>query len=125
MPAKVNTFNDAAANTEPVATSATQSQDVNKLTDLIHQLLSGMISIDTLEQSKLLLNILEKVTLETRKLSSDKTSSWVQYMNMVDVLRMILKAERLGDWDLHLRSPHEMLLATRRVYSWLTKFVKS
>jgi len=30
-------------------------------------------------------------------------------MNMIDLLRMFLKAKLIGDWDLHLRSLHDML----------------
>ena len=34
---------------------------------------------------------------------------WLQYMKMVDILKMYLKAERLGDWQLHLKATADML----------------
>ena len=35
---------------------------------------------------------------------------WIQYMNMVDTLRTFIKAERTGNWNLHLQTVREMLL---------------
>ena len=34
---------------------------------------------------------------------------WLQYLDMVDILRMFIKAERTGNWRLHLRTLSEML----------------
>jgi len=34
---------------------------------------------------------------------------WFQFMDMVDFLRRFIKAERIGDWKLHLNSINEML----------------
>ena len=35
----------------------------------------------------------------------DRTASlWLQYMDMVDILRMFIKAERTGNWRLHLQA---------------------
>ncbi len=34
---------------------------------------------------------------------------WLQYMDMIDILRMFLKAERTGNWELHLQAVHDML----------------
>ena len=53
---------------------------------------------------------LANVSCEERNLSSTKTAIlWFQYMQMVDLLRKFIKAERLGNWDLHLQSLYEML----------------
>lgn len=34
---------------------------------------------------------------------------WFQFMDMVDILRRFIKAERVGDWNLHLHTIKEML----------------
>ena len=34
---------------------------------------------------------------------------WLQYMNMIEILRKFIKAERVGDWMLHLQAIEEML----------------
>lgn len=34
---------------------------------------------------------------------------WMNYMHMVDVLRKSIKAERTGNWSLHLQSVYDML----------------
>ena len=34
---------------------------------------------------------------------------WMQYMNMVDIFKKFIKAERLGKWDLHLEAAQDML----------------
>ena len=34
---------------------------------------------------------------------------WLQYMDMMDILMRVIKAERTGNWDLHLHTVREML----------------
>lgn len=34
---------------------------------------------------------------------------WLQYMKMVDIIRKFIKAERTGNWELHLQSVRNML----------------
>jgi len=34
---------------------------------------------------------------------------WIQYMHMVDILRTFIRAERTGNWKLHLQAVHDML----------------
>ena len=45
---------------------------------------------------------------------------WLQYMDMMDILRRFIKAERTGNWDLHLHTVREMfphfLAAERTLY---------
>ena len=47
---------------------------------------------------------------EMKSLKSSRTSAlWLQYMNMVDVLRKFVQAEYTGNWELHLQALSEML----------------
>ena len=56
----------------------------------------------------------------------------IQYMKMVDILKRFLRAERTGDWSLHLSSLQEMLpyftaaghnLYTKTIYVYLQQMV--
>ena len=48
---------------------------------------------------------------EQRDLMNDNRTAllWLQYLNMVDILGMFIKAERTGNWRLHLQGLSEML----------------
>jgi len=48
---------------------------------------------------------------EQRDLMKDNCTAllWLQYLDMVDILRMFIKAERTGNWRLHLQALSEML----------------
>ena len=46
---------------------------------------------------------------ESLKSSSRTAVLWLQYMDMVDILRKFLRAERTGNWALHLEAISEML----------------
>ena len=81
-----------------MSTAATQSHDIQDLADLTNQLLSGETSTDDIEQNWIVLMTLANVSCEERNPYSTKiVSLWFQYMQMVDLLRKFIKAERLGD----------------------------
>ena len=81
-----------------MSTVVTQSHDIQDLADLLNQLLSGETSTDDIEQNWIVSKTLGNVSCEERNLSSTKIASlWFQYMQMVDLLRRFIKAERLGD----------------------------
>ena len=43
-------------------------------------------------------------------LAKDPTASlWIQYLDMIRILRRFIRAERLGNWYLHLEAVSEML----------------
>jgi len=43
------------------------------------------------------------------KISSRTSALWVQYMSMIDILRKFIRAERTGNWELHLQSIQAIL----------------
>ena len=46
----------------------------------------------------------------SKSMKASRTSTlWLQYMKMLDILRQFIKAERTGNWQLHLKSTYEML----------------
>jgi len=42
-------------------------------------------------------------------LSSRTAKLWIQYLGYVDILKTLIRAERTGDWDLHLSTVSRML----------------
>ena len=52
----------------------------------------------------------KKIKETIASLSGQRTAVlWLQYMEMVDILRKFIKGERTGDWKLHLEAIHDML----------------
>ena len=46
----------------------------------------------------------------SKSMKASRTSTlWLQYMKMLDILRQFIKAERTGNWQLHLKSTYEIL----------------
>jgi len=41
--------------------------------------------------------------------ASRTAALWLQYMEMVNILRTFIKAERTANWELHLQAVSEML----------------
>ena len=96
---------DATKDAESVSTEITQSHDVHDLADLMNQLLSGETSTDDIEQNCIVSNTLADVSCEERNISYTKTASlWFQYMQMVDLSRNFIQAERLRDWDMTFKT---------------------
>lgn len=86
--------------------------DIDELTTLFEAMIEGKLEIDSKEithssafkklQELNELNISEQRRAETGRL-------WLQYMEMVSILRQFIKAERTGNWMLHLQSIMDML----------------
>ena len=58
---------------------------------------------------------------------------WLQYMDMIKILRNFIRSERIGDWTLHLQTLRDMLpyLAavghnsyTKTIYVYLQRLAK-
>lgn len=78
---------------------------------LFDQFINGDISLDTLIQNEKVDRILHQVTDEIKNLMATKrtASLWIQYSNMVQLLRNYIAAERTGSWELHLKCIQDML----------------
>lgn len=111
-----------------------ENEDLVTLTNLLEKLLSGEVSGADVEFD----DLLTKYGIELRKkkdsLCDLKTARlWLQYMEMIDLLRKFLKGERMGDWELHLQCLRDMLpyfaasghnLYLKSVYIYLQKMLK-
>lgn len=54
--------------------------------------------------------VYEKISNLVNQLNSNRTSKlWFQYLRQVDLIKMFIRAERLGIWSLHLETTKNML----------------
>lgn len=83
---------------------------LNAAGTLYDDIMAGSISVDSLQNSDILQSISQQIE-EAKKTMEDRRTArlWLQYMEMVDILFKFIKAERTGNWDLHLKMVHKML----------------
>ena len=73
-------------------------------------LMAGASATAILPSEDVLCDIMDKVSVEKETLKEFRTAKlWLQYVEMIGILRMFIKAERIGDWNLHLQAVHKML----------------
>ena len=89
----------------------TKNQDVDKALTLYEKLMAGEISAEEVCSSNVLERIKDSLKnhSESVKKSSRTSALWVQYMDMIDILRKFIRAERTGNWELHLQALQDML----------------
>ena len=77
---------------------------------IFDDLMEGKTSVESLETSSVLEEVQQKLQQEKDVLQNKRTSKlWLQYLQMVAILLMFIKAERTGNWKLHLKAVHDML----------------
>ncbi|MCG8032822.1 MAG: hypothetical protein JAZ03_11695, partial [Candidatus Thiodiazotropha taylori] len=96
-----------AENKETCSTIA--EPDLSEIRALYDGLMSGSTTKEEACSSEVLKRVVNKMKTEQNSMSSRTATLWLQYMEMVDILRRFLKAERTGNWALHLQSVHDML----------------
>ncbi|KAK7111484.1 hypothetical protein V1264_011106 [Littorina saxatilis] len=77
---------------------------------LFDKVLNKKMAVEELDDSPELIKI-EQMLLQTKEhLQGQRMAKlWLQYMNMIDIMRRFLRAERTGNWLLHLHSLQQML----------------
>lgn len=84
--------------------------DLATAVHLYDTLITGELSVQDACSARCLEKIQDKIEAQKTQMAAKRTSKlWLQYMEMVDILRLFIKAERCGDWMLHLKSVQEML----------------
>ena len=54
--------------------------------------------------------LLQNITTAKESMQNFQTGKlWLQYMEMVDILRKLLKGERTGNWKLHMQAMYDLL----------------
>ncbi|CAG2195139.1 unnamed protein product [Mytilus edulis] len=90
--------------------STLETTEMKEIDELYSQLSSGELSASEAGESDVLKNLEATVHRKQEILKQSRTAKlWLQYSEMVQVLRQFIKAERTGNWPLHLQSIQEML----------------
>ena len=88
-----------------------QDQDLNNLSTAYDNLEKDKSNLQTLVHSSESLQTLQtRIRHERQTLAGNRTARlWIQYMDMVSILQQFIRAERTGDWRLHLIALRKML----------------
>eukprot|EP00745_Piridium_sociabile_P030472 TRINITY_DN50548_c0_g4_i3.p1 TRINITY_DN50548_c0_g4~~TRINITY_DN50548_c0_g4_i3.p1 ORF type:complete len:817 (-),score=203.09 TRINITY_DN50548_c0_g4_i3:38-2488(-) len=94
----------------PILDEDLGDDSLNEALNILESLMSDSMSAKDAVQQEVFTTISSKLAATREGLSRNRTASlWLQYMDMIDILRMSIKAERIGDFDLHLASVRSML----------------
>ena len=108
--------------------------DLHKIQEMYDDLLAGKLT----DGSTFLTNALTRMStdMEAKKDSMKDLRTaklWLQYMDMIDIVRKFIKSERTGDWKLHLQVLQDMLpflaasghnLYTKSIYVYLQRLAQ-
>ena len=79
--------------------------DLREASALYDKVMADPTLVDNIASAKILYEISAKLEDVRSSLQESKTSClWLKYMDMVDILKLFIRAERTGDWKLHLYS---------------------
>lgn len=83
----------------------------NEATRLMDDLRAKKKTLDNFNAAESLKKIIAKVaSLQDQLKEKSRTAAlWIQYLEMVNVLRSFIKAERTANWQLHLQAVSQML----------------
>lgn len=101
---------DSYESEEHTVNASSMPEVLSAAETLYDDLMSGSITVESLNHSKVLLEIEERLTEHMDSITNNRTAKlWLQYLDMVNIMQIFIKAERTGNWQLHLRTMHQML----------------
>ena len=105
MPENMGTNEDVTSG------DVTADSDLDEARTIYGKLVDGSMSPEEVCSADVLKRIKDQLPKHatSSKASSRTVALWVKYMEMVDVLRKYIRAERTGNWSLHLQAIHDML----------------
>ena len=97
-------------------------EDIKLAKTMLRRLEEGKITVEEICSAEVVQRISEKLKHVQNSMKNQRTAVlWTTYMEMVDILRRFIKAERTGNWSLHLQSVYDMLpyfaVAGHRLYA--------
>ena len=85
-------------------------EDLKEAGKLYDDILCDSSMAEQLLMSEAIKQISARITDTKESLSNKRTASlWLQYLQMIGILQKFIKAERTGNWQLHLQAVCEML----------------
>lgn len=90
---------------------SSHAKEIDSASELLQDLMNNESDDDLLEQHADCLKKINQLLEEEKKnLSTRRTAKlWLQYLSMLEILQDFIKAERVGDWQMHLRALSDML----------------
>jgi len=85
--------------------------DITDLRALYDSVTSKELDLPSLDTSECLRKLDSVLSAHTTMLSTVSRTArlWLQYMKYIDIVKTVLRAERLGDWNMHLLGISKML----------------
>ena len=114
QPHKSNSNDNAELATIPPADLSDEvidTPDLDEARVVCAKLVDGTVSVEVIRRSDVPNIIKDRLHkhAESAKISSRTASLWVQYMGMIYILSKYNRAERTGNWALHLQTIQNML----------------
>ena len=113
QPDKSNSNANAEVATMPpdMSDEVIGTPDLDEARVVYEKLVDGTVYVEDIWWSGVLNRIKDRLYkhAESDKMSSRTASLWVQYTGMIDILRTYNRAERTGNWPLHLQTIQDML----------------
>ena len=92
------------------STADTENNVLIEATDLYDQLLAGDVSVNFVCENTILDRVQHALATHIKSLENLRTAVlWIQYCEMIQLLRKFIKAEMTGNWEHHLQSVRDML----------------
>lgn len=85
--------------------------DVQKVRDLYQEIFTHSASVVSIVESNEFIN-LEQCLMKYKKLLEERSPTaklWLQYIEYIGILKLFIRAERTGNWSLHLLAVTKML----------------
>ncbi|KAL8575021.1 hypothetical protein ACOMHN_063553 [Nucella lapillus] len=97
-------------NTAPQEPSLSPDEDLVLAAEKFDQLLAGDLAEADICNDETVSVIQQKIEQKMSELKCHPTAAlWLQFMHLMDMLRRLIKAERTGNWSLHLSTVREMM----------------
>ena len=106
---------DLALNTVLLEAKADENGDISlpdmeKLANLYGDLVSNQLTADDVCCQPILSDLTDATQSKKKILETSRTAKlWLQYMHLIDLLKKFIRAERTGNWQLHLKTLESML----------------
>ena len=128
----VDIVNDEAVN--KLTDTGDASVDLGDVQKLYNALTSGEISVESVASTDVLRAVELAMSKEKGSMKDLRTTQlWLQYMDMIDILRNFIRSERIEDWTLHFQTLRNMLpyhaaaghnSYTKSIYVYLQRLAK-
>ena len=89
---------------------ACENLEIDEMKHDLERVLSEELSAEEACKSRSIETVKKRINEVKSTVMKSRTGKlWLQYMEMIDILRTFIKAERTGEWELHLQCVEAML----------------